>query len=97
MVRHAWLVFSLIALSVMGLSLAYASPPDPSWIRGVYDGDDYDDVVILVTGGTGAVDLFPLRGPGPEWTLRDRTADVDELAVPTAIPSPNLTRGPPAL
>ena len=29
-------------------SIAFASPPDPSWIAGFYDGADGDDVVSLV-------------------------------------------------
>ena len=29
-------------------ALAFASPPDPSWIAGFYDGADGDDVVSLV-------------------------------------------------
>ena len=28
--------------------MAFASPPDPSWIAGIYDGADGDDVVMLV-------------------------------------------------
>jgi hypothetical protein len=28
--------------------MAFASPPDPSWIAGIYDGSDADDIVILV-------------------------------------------------
>jgi len=28
--------------------LAFASPPDPSWIAGIYDGADGDDIVTLV-------------------------------------------------
>jgi len=30
--------------------LAYASPPDPAWIGGIYDDADFDDVVVAVTG-----------------------------------------------
>jgi len=29
-------------------ALAYASPADPSWIAGMWDGADSDDVVVLV-------------------------------------------------
>jgi len=29
-------------------SIAFASPPDPSWIAGIYDGADGDDIVTLV-------------------------------------------------
>lgn len=37
--------------------LAYGGPPDPFWIRGVYDGADYDDVVLLTTSEAGAAPL----------------------------------------
>src|SRR5215470_12852385 len=29
-------------------AVAFASPPDPSWITGIYDGADGDDIVSLV-------------------------------------------------
>ena len=29
-------------------AIAFASPPDPSWIAGIYDGADGDDIVSLV-------------------------------------------------
>jgi len=38
--------------------LAYASPPDPTWIPGVYDAADYDDAVWLLTDTT-----FAREGP----------------------------------
>jgi hypothetical protein len=45
----------LLLLLVGGLtSLAYASPPDPSWIRGIYDDDDYDNVIVMITSTTAA-------------------------------------------
>jgi hypothetical protein len=66
----------LLLLLVSGLtSLAYASPPDPSWIRGIYDGADYDDVVVMITSAAAAtapllvVDLRPrppLAGLAPQ-------------------------------
>ena len=37
-------VVALILLPV----IAFASPPDPSWIAGIYDGADGDDIVTLV-------------------------------------------------
>src|SRR5215471_4982647 len=37
-------VLSLVLLP----TIAFASPPDPSWIAGFYDGADGDDVVSLV-------------------------------------------------
>jgi hypothetical protein len=37
------LLNALVALT----PLAYASPPDPAWIPGIYDAADLDDVVQL--------------------------------------------------
>jgi hypothetical protein len=39
------LLACLLALSV----LPYASPSDPLWLRGVYDGADYDELVTLLS------------------------------------------------
>ena len=39
----------LVAVLVALTALAYASPPDPTYIGGFWDDRDYDDVVILAT------------------------------------------------
>ena len=90
MVVSALVVMVSIILTV---PLAYASPPDPTWIPGLYDDADYDDVVGLATDGTGAsnrqapprVEQGPvasalLREPGPTPDSSLRT---------------DMTRGPP--
>ena len=47
----------LIAAIVCALvPLAYASPPDPTYLSGIWDDADYDDVVILVTSSVGSTD-----------------------------------------
>jgi hypothetical protein len=53
----------LPVLAVMLLSavatlapLAYATPPDPTWIAGLWDDDDHDDVIALVTSLGGAIE-----------------------------------------
>ena len=38
---------AIVALILLP-AIAFASPPDPSWIAGIYDGADGDDVVSLV-------------------------------------------------
>jgi hypothetical protein len=86
----------LLWIALVGLpALAYASPADPSWISGFYDDADYDDVVALVTSGTGNVTpllvadlrpVLPLAGPLPQW------AETSPLNVPVAALRP---RGPP--
>ena len=48
-----------LGLLLMGAAtlpgLAYASPPDPLWIPGIYDDADYDDVVWLATSAAGDI------------------------------------------
>jgi hypothetical protein len=49
------LVRRLVALVVAGLlgvltSAAYADPPDPCWLGGYWDDDDFDTGVDLLTG-----------------------------------------------
>jgi len=44
---------SALALLVLGVlaglvPLAHARPPDPTWIAGLYDGADLDDVVLAI-------------------------------------------------
>jgi|SRR5215467_5542349 hypothetical protein len=41
---------TLLALLVtVPVTLAHASPPDQTWLAGVYDESDFDDVVGLLT------------------------------------------------
>lgn len=46
----------LMAACVTITALAYASPVDPTWIAGVYDDADYDEVVNLLTETSGVGD-----------------------------------------
>ena len=55
--RGCWPVAECVgAILVLSVVLTYASPPDPLWIPGIYDDHDYDDVVGMVTDGTGLGD-----------------------------------------
>jgi hypothetical protein len=59
-----WRRFALSILPVLLVAicavipLAYASPPDPSWVKGIYDDADFDDVVVFVTSTAGVVEPF---------------------------------------
>ena len=39
----------LVLLMIAPVTLAHASPPDQTWLAGVYDQADFDDVVSLLT------------------------------------------------
>jgi len=88
----------LLLLLVVGTltPMAYASPPDPSWIKGVYDDGDFDDVVVLVTSGAAMVELAPLADlrplpPPGGWIVQDTNGPA-----PTQSPASLRSRAPPA-
>ena len=87
-------LISAVLVAISGL--AYASPADPSWIPGIYDDADFDDVVGLVT----SADVLP--GPAnaaalPLVTLRTSPpAPRHELAILRFPTAPLHARAPPA-
>ncbi len=56
MKRRAPLAILLLGTLLTLPPLAQASPTDPTWIPGFYDDNDYDDVILFITGAVTAVD-----------------------------------------
>jgi len=75
--------------------IAFASPPDPSWIAGIYDGADGDDLVTLVYE-TVAVEAAPLRAASPLTSSSYVSLSSRPDAIP-GFPPCQFTRGPPPL
>jgi len=46
------LALFVIAFVVALTPLAYADPPDPTWQHGVFDDDDFDEIVGYITSAT---------------------------------------------
>src|SRR5215467_10148812 len=91
---------SLSLLLVLGLvslrALAAASPLDPSWLPGVYDEADHDDVVHAALSLEGFRDDFPATLGRPTRLV----APVLLLNGPAPAPAPNRSprsRAPPPL
>src|SRR5207245_10743525 len=61
------LMLTLIGVLVCVRTLAYADPPDPTWIEGFWEDDDYDDVVFYTTSFS-ATETAPLCALRPHWT-----------------------------
>ena len=58
------LLIVLLLLAPVALpGLAHASPPDPTWIQGIYDDDDGDLIVALIASGTGHLPAPPVDLP----------------------------------
>jgi hypothetical protein len=93
--RH--LSIAILVTLVVGLApLAEASPPDQTWLGGVYDDADYDNVVLSVTSAVGAVESQIVHDTGPFQTVAERPIPFDESAPSAAVLSPNFSRAPPA-
>jgi hypothetical protein len=53
--RYRFTLVPLLGLVLPTLvALAHASPPDETWLPGIYDDADFDDVVTLITVSSGA-------------------------------------------
>ncbi len=96
-VRPGPLAFSLCVLISSLSVLAYASPPDPSWVRGVYDDADFDDVVCLILANAGLVDDYAPGEGRPDFVLLGAEIPRDDLSVAPFSLSSSQPRAPPSL
>lgn len=76
-------------------ALAHAAPPDPTWVAGIYDDGDLDDVVALIASGS--ADLTEsrpatIRPAAPSADSPAREVDAPRSAV---TPAPAHSRAPP--
>jgi len=53
----------LVCLVAGPAPLAFADPPDPTWIGGYWDDDDFDNVVDFIAQANAVVGLPPSAGP----------------------------------
>jgi hypothetical protein len=88
-------LFSLVTVLVAVIPLAYAEPPDPTWVSGYFDDADYDDAVFVVTSSLATVDPFPLCNWSPFPIFGPRVSlDAADFA-PTQYSSAADARAPP--
>ncbi len=63
---HRRLVMAALGFPLLALAaFAYARPPDPTWVGGLYDNADYDDIVMAVYGMDAAPELPTPPVPKP--------------------------------
>ena len=87
------------ALFIGIIPTAYANPPDPSWVAGYWDDDDFDNTVVFITGPCAIHVTVPIhakalfvamarlepREPADRLTPRERT-NLRPLAPPRQLP-----------
>jgi hypothetical protein len=49
-----------MGLVVIVTPLAWATPLDPSWTKGMYDDGDFDDLLAYLTSGSAAICTAPV-------------------------------------
>jgi hypothetical protein len=85
----------LLVLLVFLAPIASASPPDPAWIPGIYDGADYDDVIGLITAADSASSgAAPLRERPEQIVAGSSQEAFDEVVLSVSLP-PSGPRSPP--
>jgi hypothetical protein len=65
MSRRVLLAILLLSVVLALPPIAHAAPTDPVWIAGLYDDNDYDDVVLFIIGAVGAIDSGVVNPVGP--------------------------------
>jgi len=94
--RLSGLSVTLLALLIiLPITLAHASPPDQTWLAGVYDQADFDDVIDLLTSALDATDSTTTPDAGACFALAPKLCRA-AVACPASAPaySPPL-RAPP--
>jgi hypothetical protein len=94
-VMFARLLALALGLLLFLPALAYATPPDPTWIGGFYDDNDYDDVVILLASEPSPLPAAFVRCPDPHGSPVWLIPVGDEQLPPPALLPRRLSRGPP--
>ena len=95
MSRRASVAVLLLGVLLSLPPIAHASPTDPVWIPGFYDDNDYDDVILFITGAVSAVDSGVVDPVGPVVVCRGLITPSRPQSV-SARPLESLsTRAPP--
>jgi len=86
--RASRIVALVVVALLIGLApVAYADPPDPTWLGGYWDDDDFDNVVVFISGVYAIAVTFSADA-GPVW--------VPAVRVEPAEPGRPVSLGPAA-
>lgn len=91
---RARLALVLTAVLIGLTPAAYADPPDPTWVSGFWDDDDFDNTVVIITNTCAAEALAPVDA-GPALAPLARVEPEDPVAPPILLRSTLCPRAPP--
>jgi hypothetical protein len=87
-------VVTLVAVVCLAPA-AHGSPPDPTWIAGLYDNADFDDVVVLITSTLGVAERSMGCSLCPQRLVTSILLPTDSDTRPLSFRSSALSRAPP--
>src|ERR1043166_405378 len=94
-ILHRLVIVGLVVALLALTPAAHASPPDQSWIAGLYDNGDFDDVVLLITGDLGAVRPCTVSSLRPVAAVVGFVTPTDSEPQRLSPQSSDLSRAPP--
>src|SRR5262249_36342791 len=86
-----------VAVLGMLVALAYATPPDPTYLGGFWDNADYDDVVMLVTSAIGSANTRIESDLTRLLVVVSPVLQGEDERRPAALRSPHPSRAPPVV
>ena len=87
------LALLLVVLVAALAPVAYADPPDPSWIGGYWDDDDFDNVVVFLLAAYAVV--APAHLPAAPGDVVAILPCLEPRAVPAPVAHATSPRAPP--
>ena len=95
MLARRGLILLLLACIVGLAPLAYADPPDPVWIPGVWDDDDQDDAILQATSGYHGITTSWVEVGRPPLIVVATVLPCDPFGVNGVDLGPVQSRAPP--
>jgi hypothetical protein len=87
----------MLLMTVVALRpLAEASPPDPTWIAGLYDNADFDDVILAILTTAAVLHVAPADAAQPSLIVLGRLSDPVFAPLPTRADLVSRPRSPPS-
>jgi len=87
-------LLGLVLLTLV--AFAHASPPDQTWLPGIYDDADFDDVIARIVSWSGATTELRTGALGPLLVAAAPSAAVEPTDRPPRLLRPDATRSPPS-
>src|SRR5438093_3745212 len=97
MLRLRGVLGAVLAILVVGLTpIAYADPPDPTWLGGYWDDDDFDNVLAFIASAL-AIVAPPIIDGGPLSVSAARVEPAQAVASSGSLQALACPRAPPVI